>query len=144
MLLSVAAVLLVAGCGTAGSHIRSEVPAVSQPEITKIEVRGANPGEGQQWVLGEDFVMLSVDIANPEATGVSGEIACKPRGAKGSRGVRQFFSVDARSHQQVTIPVDERKSYSYTLRCRLQYDDTLLGGGPATSDWVEVAVPARG
>lgn len=151
MLLSVAAVLLVSGCGTLGSQKVNQkvnggsgVASVSQPEITSLEVRGANPGEGQQWVLGQDFVMLRVGITNPEGSGISGEIACKPRGEEGSRGVRQSFSVEARSHQQITVPVDDRKAYSYTLRCRLQYHDSALGGGPSKSNWVEVDVPANG
>jgi hypothetical protein len=141
------AVLTLAGCGTLGSrniNPGGEGAAVNQPEITSLEVRAADPGEGQQWVLGKDFVMLSVGITNPEGTGISGEIACKPRGEKGSRGVRQSFSVEARSHQQVTVPVDDRKAHGYTMRCRLQYDDSLMGGGPSKSNWVEVTVPARG
>jgi hypothetical protein len=114
------------------------------PEITGIQVGDASAGEGQQWVLGQDFVMLRVDISNPEGSGVSGEIACKAPGEQGSRSVRQPFEVEARSRRQVTVPVDERKSYSYTLRCRLHYIDDPVGGGSRTSEWVEVAVPARG
>jgi len=142
LLLGMAAALLVAGCGTTASHTRTSGPSL--PEITSIEVGGASAEGGQQWVLGEDFVMLNVGITNPEGTGVSGEIACKPSSEEGSRGVRHPFDVDARSRRQVKVPVDDRKPYSYTLRCRLQYIDNPVGGGQRTSDWVEVAVPAQG
>jgi hypothetical protein len=143
LLLGVAAAVLAGGCGTSAQNIRAGAMPPG-PAITAIQVDQASEDEGQHWVMGRDFVLLKVGVTNPETISVSGEIACRRKGSGGNRPVTRHFDVEPETFEEFIVPVDERESFSYVLRCRLQFSSDPMGHDQRISPWVEVSVPPRG
>ena len=139
---AITAIFLAAGCATGGAVLKK--PA--GPSITGIQVdlTSLDPAVGAADETEKpDFVLLKVDVENPEAVDARGIIACLKEHKVRQRPLQHRFDLPPEEQSQYRVPVDALQVSGYTLRCRLEFQDDLGNEQREPSPWVKVRVPAR-
>lgn len=140
-----AGTLLTSGCATTGDGALAGKNAAG-PAITKIKIAITNLGpELKREVTAKepDFVLLKVDVRNPEAVNAHGIIACHQDHLARQRPLQHRFDLAPQKQSQYMVPLDDLQERGYTMRCRLEFQDARGNQQRAPSPWVKVKVPSR-